>query len=175
MLIIFVSAINTLGSSEPKGIVTKKLNTEFLPPKNVDVRFLTCKKHLWTFITCHRGSAGISNHMENRRHTDAEKILLSTSKSTLLLCKACLEMICHTHMQVACSGHPWHLWAWGKRTNESPYSIRFKYLQVMNQDSRLLNKICLCSYLNKNTFIMIKMYVAMVFIWNWQKLKDDWT
>jgi hypothetical protein len=106
MLIIFVSAINTLGSSEPKGIVTKKLNTEFLPPKNVDVRFLTCKKHLWTFITCHRGSAGISNHMENRRHTDAEKILLSTSKSTLLLCKACLEMICHTHMQVACSGHP---------------------------------------------------------------------
>lgn len=31
----------------------------------------------------------------------------------------------------------------GKRTNESLHSIRFKYLQVINQASKLFNKICL--------------------------------
>lgn len=53
MLIIFVSTINSLGSNEPKGIATKKLN-RFLPLKIIDVRCLTCRKHLWTFITFHK-------------------------------------------------------------------------------------------------------------------------
>ena len=53
MLIIFVPAINSSGSNEPKGIVTKKLN-RFLPLKNVDVRCLTCRKHLWPFSTFHK-------------------------------------------------------------------------------------------------------------------------
>lgn len=30
---------------------------------------------------------------------------------------------------------------WGKSTNEGLHSIRFKYLQVINQASKLLNKI----------------------------------
>lgn len=53
MFIIFVSAINSSGSNEPKGIITKKLN-RFLPLKNVNVRCLTCRKLLWTFITLHK-------------------------------------------------------------------------------------------------------------------------
>ena len=53
-----------------------------------------------------------------------------------------------------CSGCSWHLWAPGKRTNESPHSIRFKYLQVINQASKLFNKICSMLLPWQNTFIM---------------------
>ena len=53
-----------------------------------------------------------------------------------------------------CSGCSWHLWAPGKRTNEGPHSIRFKYLRVINQTSKLLNKICSMLPPWQNTFIM---------------------
>lgn len=52
------------------------------------------------------------------------------------------------------SGSSWHLWAPGKRTNEGPHSIRFKYLREINQTSKLLNKICSMLPPWQNTFIM---------------------
>lgn len=123
-------------------MLSEKWSTEFSPLKNVDVECIIGTKCLWTFITCHGGHRNVTDPMENRRHKAAEEALLSASKAVATLRRLPGDVIYHVQLQMVCSSCPWHWRAWGKRTNESLHSIRSKYLQVINQASKLLNKIC---------------------------------